>query len=84
MVPRVCGADGLALMSLPSDRNMPIVRATWSDARKAWLVALPGGIEMAVPSAADVEPLVARHAPGTSVAFVNPNQPSPGIQPSGA
>jgi hypothetical protein len=62
----------------PSDRTMPIVRATWSDARKAWLVALPGGIEMAVPQAADVEPLVARHAPGTSVAFVNPNQPSPG------
>lgn len=61
-------------MSLPSVRVMPIVRATWHPIRRAWLVALPDGIELAVSQAADVAPLVARHAPGSSIDFVNPDQ----------
>lgn len=59
-------------MSLPAPRDMPQVVATWSSIRKAWLIALPGGGELAVPNAQDVEPLVRKHLPSTVVRFERP------------
>lgn len=58
---------------IPSSRTLPVVVARWSDIRRAWLVALPGNVEIPVRFADQVEPLVARHAPGSSVRYVNPN-----------
>ncbi|MES2210941.1 MAG: hypothetical protein V4515_12285 [Chloroflexota bacterium] len=59
-------------MALPSERSMPVITVTWSDLRRAWIVALPGGVEMAVRQAADVESLVARHACGSAIRWLNP------------
>ena len=59
-------------MALPSIRNMPTVTATFSELRRAWIVLLPGNVEMAVPQAADVEDLVAKQACGAAIRYVNP------------
>lgn len=66
----------------PSVRSLPIVTATFSEIRRAWVVELPGRVEIAVPQAVDVEPMVARYAPGSSVRFVNPSATS--IRPNTA
>ena len=65
----------------PSIRSMPVVTATFDPARRAWIVVLPGGIAMPCRDEFDVQALVAKHAPGSSVKFI---RTSPGIQPSGA
>ena len=64
----------------PSARTIPVVTATYSEGDRRWLVVLPGNVHLAVRQAADVEPLVAKHAPGTAIQFIR----SPGVQPSGA
>lgn len=49
---------------------MPIITATWSDIRRAWLVALPGGVGLEARDQTAAEQLTAKHAPGSSLRFV--------------
>ena len=70
-------------MSLPAPRSMPVVVATFSEIRRAWLVALPGGFELTARDSFEVEEIVARHGCGAAVRYVNPSaQPARGPQPA--
>lgn len=60
-------------MSLPATRVMPIVTATFSEIRRAWLVALPGGFELPARDQFEVEEIVAKHGCGASSRYENPN-----------
>lgn len=57
----------------PAARDMPVTTATWDAIRKAWLVALPGNLTLPARDEEEVRQLCARHVPGDSIRFVNPN-----------
>ena len=57
----------------PSLRTMPVVEARFEPLRRAWIVRLPGNVEIPVPQADDVPPLVARYAPGSAIRYVRAN-----------
>lgn len=57
-------------MALASERTMPVVRARYVEMRHGWLVDLPGGITLPVRDEWEARELVARHAPGSSIAYV--------------
>lgn len=54
----------------PSERTMPAITATWHAIRKAWLVALPGGIVMPASDEGAVQILVSKHAPGSAIRWL--------------
>jgi len=68
----------------PSLRALPITTATWNPLRRAWLVALPGGIGLEARTEAGVAELARKHATGSAVRYVRPSQTSPGTQPAQA
>jgi hypothetical protein len=67
-------------MSLPAERVMPVIDATWSEADRAFVVVLPGGIALPAPTEWDVAELCRKHAPGSSVRWVYPQSTTAGDQ----
>jgi hypothetical protein len=65
-------------MSLPAERVMPVIDATWDPLRKAFVVVLPGNVALPAPTEWDVSELCRKHAPGSSVRFVYPQSTAAG------
>jgi|GEM_PF-5575983 len=57
-------------MSLPSERTMPTITATWNDIAREWSIVLPGNITLRAPDEGAVAHLVSHHAPGSAIRWI--------------